>query len=51
MKRNEAHQILFERVERREEWKYNGEGELVQDTLYVCMELSQVKFPCIINVC
>jgi hypothetical protein len=23
------------------EWKYNGEDELVQGTLYTCMELSQ----------
>jgi hypothetical protein len=23
------------------EWKYNGGGELVQGTLYACIELSQ----------
>jgi hypothetical protein len=27
--------------EEREEWEYNGGGEVVQSTLYTCVELSQ----------
>jgi hypothetical protein len=27
--------------ERQREWEYNGGGELVQSTLFSCMELSQ----------
>jgi hypothetical protein len=42
MKHNEAHQALFERGGRRQRGNGNIiEGELVQGTLYTCMELSQ----------
>jgi hypothetical protein len=34
---NETHQTL---LEKEEEWKHNGVGELAESTLYICMELS-----------
>jgi hypothetical protein len=40
---NETHKTLFEKGggEREREWECNGESELVQSTLYTCMELLQ----------
>jgi hypothetical protein len=39
---NEIHQTLFEREGTAEgRWEYDEGGELVQDMLYTCMELSQ----------
>jgi hypothetical protein len=35
---------------RKEEWAYNGGGELVQSTLYTCMEIAQLN-PLILLMC
>jgi hypothetical protein len=32
---------LFEKGRRKGKWEYNKGGDLVQGTLYMCMELSQ----------
>jgi hypothetical protein len=37
---NESHQTCLKEGGREGEWEYNGKGELVQATLYICMELS-----------
>jgi hypothetical protein len=38
---NRTHQTLFEKGEGGEVWEYNRGAELVQNTLYTSMELSQ----------
>jgi hypothetical protein len=37
---NKIHQTLLEKAGR-QNWKYNGGGELAQSTLFTYMELSQ----------
>jgi hypothetical protein len=38
---NETHQTLKKEKGERKKWKYNRKGELVQSTLYICVELPQ----------